>query len=65
MGAMVPDGITGPRGRAKGFYRLTLAALLLLSAALIFIPNRYWRAASKRLVPPARIYEAGRADPWG
>ena len=50
---------------AKGPYLLTLVALLLLSAALIFVPSRYWRAVSKWLVPPARIYEARHADPWG
>ena len=32
---------------SKIVYRLVVAVLLLLTAALIIIPNRYWVAASK------------------
>lgn len=50
---------------SKVVYRLVLAVLLLLTAALILIPNRYWVAASKKLVPPEKVAESTRPDPWG
>jgi hypothetical protein len=45
--------------------RIVVAALLLLTAALILIPNRYWVAVSKKLVPPEKLAESTRPDPWG
>jgi hypothetical protein len=49
----------------KLIYRLVVAVLLLLTAALILIPNRYWVAVSKKLVPPEKLAESTRPDPWG
>jgi hypothetical protein len=50
---------------SKIVYRLVVAVLLLLTAALVLIPNRYWVAASKKLVPPEKLAESTRPDPWG
>lgn len=46
-------------------FRIVLAVLALLTAALIIIPNRYWVALSKKLVPPSEFRDAERPNPWG
>lgn len=46
-------------------FRIIIIFLVALAAALIFIPNRYWVDASKRLSPPPDYRETPRPDPWG
>lgn len=41
------------------------AALLLLTAALVFIPNRFWVSVSKKIAPPEEFRKSTRPDPWG
>ncbi|MGD8718147.1 MAG: hypothetical protein PVH29_04915 [Candidatus Zixiibacteriota bacterium] len=50
---------------SKTIYRVVVIVLLALTAALILIPNRYWVAASKKLVPPEKLAESTRPNPWG
>jgi len=45
-------------------FRVVIIIIAVLVAALIFIPNRYWVAASKWL-PPEKYAESTRPDPWG
>ena len=44
---------------------IVVAILLTLTAALIFIPNRWWTAASKKLSPPEKYRAPSKPDPWG
>ena len=46
-------------------FRIIVIFIVALAAALIFIPNRYWVDASKRLSPPPDYRETPRPDPWG
>ncbi len=50
---------------SRFIFRFVIIVLLALTAALIFIPNRWWRAASERLAPPEDFRAAPKADPWG
>jgi len=50
---------------ARTVTRLVIAFLVALILALIFVPNRYWVGASKRLVPPEKFRASSRPDPWG
>jgi hypothetical protein len=54
---------TAPSSRTVTLF--VTAALLLLTAALIFIPNRYWVSVSKKLAPPEEFRKSTRPDPWG
>ncbi len=53
-----------PQG-PKLIFHIVIIILAVVIAALIFIPNRYWVAASKWLVPPEKYAESTRPDPWG